>query len=76
MSLPNNMFGSTMGRMNIGENISRWPRSADLAASRDVGQRDKDGYAMLLGWFERWRTGRGLPPERESARLFWSEEKS
>ena len=60
-----------MGAMNTENSVSRWPWSADLAASRDVGRRERDGYAMLLDWLERWRTGRGLPPGREAARSFW-----
>ena len=57
--------------MNTQDIASKWPWSADLAASRDVGRRERDGYAMLLDWLERWRTGRGLPPGRDAARLFW-----
>ena len=69
--LPKWVVLETMGQMNTQNDVSRWPWAADLAASRDVGRREKDGYAMLLEWFERWRTGRGLPPGRDSARLFW-----
>jgi site-specific recombinase XerD len=47
--------------------------SADLAASRDVGERDKCGYGMVLEWFEEWRAGAGLPASIESARRFWKE---
>ena len=69
--LPFKVFWKTLVRMNTHEKSTTWPWSADLAVSRDVGQREKGGYAMLLDWYERWRTGRGLAPGRDSARAFW-----
>ena len=49
--------------------VSSW--SDDLEASRDVNDRDKQGYGFLLSWFESWRLRQRLAPERESAKRFW-----
>lgn len=43
----------------------------DLRASRDLNEKDKAGYSMLLEWFESWRVSQALPPGRESAIAFW-----
>ena len=43
----------------------------DLRASRDLNEKDKAGYSMLLEWFESWRVSQSLPPGRESAIAFW-----
>ena len=47
---------------------------ADLTASRDVNDRDKQGFSFLLSWFESWRLGRRLPPGREAGKQFWKQE--
>lgn len=46
----------------------------DLNASRDVGDRDRQGYFFLLSWFESWRLRLRLAPGREAARKFWKVE--
>ncbi|MEZ5299391.1 MAG: hypothetical protein R3F11_01785 [Verrucomicrobiales bacterium] len=46
----------------------------DLEASRDVGGAEKKRFAFLLGWFEKWRLGKGLAPGREAARAFWRDQ--
>ena len=43
----------------------------DLEASRDVGDRERQGYFFLLSWFESWRLRLRLAPGREAARKFW-----
>ena len=48
---------------------SSW--SDDLEASRDVNDRDKQGFSLLLSWFESWRLKRRLVPGREAGREFW-----
>ena len=45
--------------------------SRDLEASRDVGVRDRDAFAMVLGWFETFRERHQLPPGREACLEFW-----
>ena len=47
---------------------------ADLGASRDVGEFDKKGFEIFLGWFENWRVGKRLDPGREAAVRFWREQ--
>jgi integron integrase len=47
--------------------------SRDLEASSDVRQREAPAFAMLLGWLEKFVTGRGLRPGRDSCALFWKE---
>jgi len=51
------------------QNTSCW--RADLEASRDLKHREKAGFAMLLGWLEKWRVSRGLEPGVEAAWTFW-----
>jgi hypothetical protein len=42
-----------------------------LAASREVNERERAGFALVVDWYERWRLSRGLPDGRETARTFW-----
>jgi len=49
-----------------------WER--DLQASRDVNDRDKQGFSLILSWFESWRLKKRLEPNRESGKRFWLEE--
>lgn len=46
----------------------------DVMASRDLNDREKQGFAFLLSWFETWRVSRRLQPGVESARRFWKQE--
>lgn len=46
----------------------------DLQASRDLSDRDKQGFSFLLSWFETWRLRRRLSPGREAGRKFWTME--
>lgn len=43
-------------------------------ASRDLDDREKQGYGFLLSWYESWRLGQRLAIGQESARLFWKVE--
>jgi hypothetical protein len=47
---------------------------ADLDASRDVSEPDKQGYGFLLAWFETWRTRKQLSAGRPAAVAFWQEQ--
>ena len=44
---------------------------ADLDASRDLNDQDKQHYGFLLSWFESWRQRQRLEPERAAAVEFW-----
>ncbi|BDS08125.1 hypothetical protein NT6N_31650 [Oceaniferula spumae] len=46
----------------------------DLLASRDLNDREKQGFGFLLSWFETWRVSRRLPADVKSARQFWKSE--
>jgi len=46
----------------------------DLAAARDVSEKDKAGYGFVLSWFESWRQRKCLDPGVEAARVFWKEQ--
>jgi len=51
------------------QSVASW--EDDLEASRDVGDRDRQGYFFLLSWFESWRLRLRLSAGREAARKFW-----
>ncbi len=46
-----------------------WPE--DLLASRDLNEREKAGFELILGWMDRWRIEHGLNPCRETLKTFW-----
>ncbi len=46
---------------------------ADLEASRNLDERERERFAFLLNWFESWRLRKRLPPELETSRTFWRE---
>ena len=46
---------------------------ADLSASRDVSGREKAGFELVLGWFEKWRVAKGVEAGRPAAECFWRE---
>lgn len=47
---------------------------ADLAESRAVDPRARDGFLLLLSWFENWRLRQRLAAGREAAERFWRSE--
>lgn len=51
-----------------------YPWSKDLEASSDVHLREREGFAMLLGWLEKFVVGSGLTPGREACERFWKEQ--
>ena len=50
-----------------------WDWRADLAAARDVDNRQREGYRGFLEWFENWRMRKRLKPSRDTAKLFSGE---
>jgi hypothetical protein len=56
--------------MNSKPHVALHPWSKDLEASRDVNPRQRDGFAMVLGWFETFRSRHRLPGSRETCVLF------
>lgn len=51
-----------------------YPWSKDLEASSDVRLKEHEGFAMLLGWLEKFVAGSGLPHGREACERFWKEQ--
>ena len=51
-----------------------YPWTEDLEHNRDVSPKDKYGFRLILGWFERWRIGKSLDPGRATAVRFWREQ--
>lgn len=51
-----------------------FPWSADLEASRDVAYRERQAFAMVIGWFENWRRQTGCEPCRDACKRFWREQ--
>jgi hypothetical protein len=58
-------------RMNANA-VADW--RADLDASRDLSDLEKQGFGFLLSWFESWRVRKGLRAERPAAVVFWREQ--
>lgn len=59
------------GGLRTGRLIFDW--RADLKASRNVKEQEKEYFMFFLDWFERWRMSAGVVPDRESAVRFWRE---
>jgi hypothetical protein len=57
-------------KLAAGSGLYAW--SKDLEASRDVNDRERAAFEMLLGWLERFRVNLGLPAGREACARFWS----
>ena len=51
-----------------------YPWSKDLEASSDVLLREREGFAMLFGWLEKFIATYGLTPGREACTRFWKEQ--
>lgn len=49
---------------------------ADLDASRDLSDLEKQNYGFLLSWFESWRVRQRLDPGRAAAVEFWKSQVS
>ena len=50
------------------------PWKADLAAYRNLSDFDKTGFDLFLSWFEGWRIGKNLSPDRGAVVRFWNEQ--
>ena len=61
-------------RMNSQKPVVVHAWSADLEASRDVNDRQRDAFGMVLGWLENWRLRTGAEPGRETCIRFWREQ--
>ena len=46
----------------------------DLKLARNVPDSHRQGYDLLLSWFDKWRISRHLPHGREAARAFWRQQ--
>ena len=44
---------------------------ADLDASRDLNDHEKQQYGFLVSWFEAWRVRQRLEPGRAAGLAFW-----
>ncbi len=51
--------------------VALHPRSKDLEASRDVGSRQRDGFAKVLGWLETFRSRHCQVACRDNCVRFW-----
>lgn len=60
--------------MNANPHSAFHPWTKDLEASRDVNPRQREGFAMVLGWFETFRSRHRLAANRETCILFWKEQ--
>jgi hypothetical protein len=49
-----------------------YPWSADLEGSIDVRTEERAGFAMLLGWLDKFLCANGLEPNRAACERFWS----
>jgi hypothetical protein len=61
-------------RMNSNADLSAFPWQGDLEASRDVGTRQREGFAMVLGWLEMYRSRVRLAAGRDVCVRFWKEQ--
>jgi len=50
-----------------------YPWSRDLEGSIDVRTEERAGFAMLLGWFDKFLCANGLEPDRGACERFWKE---
>jgi hypothetical protein len=60
--------------MTAEKSAGLYPWSRGLEASSDVRLKEREGFAMLLGWLEKFFAGSGLPPSREACERFWKEQ--
>jgi integron integrase len=59
--------------MTIRDAAGLYPWSRDLEGSVDVSAEEKAGFAMLLGWLDKFACANGLKPGREACERFWRE---
>lgn len=58
-------------RRNQSKNPKQYPWWEDLNASRNISASEKNGYEMILSWFENWRLWHRKLPGQQAARAFW-----
>ena len=59
-------FSGLQVRMNARKLAVVCAWGQDLEASRDVNERQRDAFGMVLGWLGNWRVRTGIEPGRES----------
>lgn len=52
----------------------QYPWWSDLDASRNISSFDKNGFEMILSWFEGWRLWHRENPGQQAARKLWKEQ--
>jgi integron integrase len=50
---------------------SRWCWRKDLSEFRGLSDRERNGFLLVLEWFENFRLRNELPAGREAAKVFW-----
>ncbi|MEO5916233.1 MAG: integron integrase [Luteolibacter sp.] len=60
--------------MNSEKPVVVYAWGADLEASRDLNPRQREAFAMVLGWLEHWRLRLGREAGRETCKEFWREQ--
>jgi len=45
----------------------------DLLRSRDLSQKEIEGFGFFIGWFDSWRVAKHISADRNSAERFWRE---
>ena len=53
---------------------TRWCWRKDLAGFRGLSEFDKNGFLLVLEWFENFRLRNELEAGREAAKIFWRSE--
>ena len=66
-----NRDGKNTEHRNQFKNAQQYPWWADLNASRNIKASDKNGYEILLSWFEGWRLWHRRDPGQQAAHEFW-----
>ena len=54
--------------------ISRWCWRKDLSEFRGLTDRERNGFLLVLEWFENFRLRHELLAGRDAARMFWKRE--
>jgi integron integrase len=58
----------------MSETKMRWCWRTDLAEFRGLTDRERNGFLLVLEWFENFRLRHELPAGREAAKAFWKNE--
>jgi hypothetical protein len=60
--------------MNSEKAVIVYAWNADLEASRDVNENQRNAFGMVLGWLENWRTRVSCAARRDCCVRFWREQ--